>query len=55
MFIEEILDVQDKSFYADKLQELIGISRGKWGRFSASVLRDLYEIALREKAEQDND
>ncbi len=55
MFIQEIVETQDKSFYADKLQDLIGIKRAKWGRFSVSVLREMYEIALREKAEQNNE
>ena len=55
MFIQEILETQDKSFYADRLQELMGISRSKWGRFPVPVLREMYEIALMEKAEQENE
>lgn len=55
MFIEEILETPDVSFYADKLEKLTGIPRGKWGRFSLSVLRELYGMALRESKEKLND
>jgi len=48
MFYETVLETEDKSYYADLLAEITGISRAYWGIFSLPLLKKfLYEKRLK--------
>ena len=41
MFLTEILEVSDKSYYADSLEQLTGKSRVYWARLPLPMLRQI--------------
>ena len=47
MFYESILDVEDKSYYVDKLVTLTQKPRSHWGYLSLSTLRLLTKEKVR--------
>lgn len=42
------LETEDKSYYADWLENLTGISRAHWGQFSLGYLRNRFQKELRD-------
>ena len=42
------LETEDKSYYADWLENLTGISRAHWGQFSLVYLRSRFQKELRD-------
>ncbi len=47
MFFEPVIETDDKSFYADRLEGLTGLPRSFWGLIPLGPLRELCEKAAR--------
>ena len=47
MFIPEILETEDKSYYADHLAELTGECRSYWGQFSLEEIKQIHRETLK--------
>lgn len=48
MHFDTQYETEDKSVYADWLENLTGVSRGYWGRYSLAYLRDRFAKELRD-------
>lgn len=49
MFYETILEINDRSYYTDRLEQLTGRRRSMWFGFSLALLRRRLERELKDK------
>ena len=49
MFFETVLEIEDKSYYVDRLSELTGSSRARWSSLPLEILRKRLEKEIRKQ------
>ena len=52
MFFDMLIEIEDRSFYTDKLEELTGIPRRDWLRLTLVDLREHYVRVMKRDAQK---
>ena len=52
MSFESIIEIEDKSFYTDRLEKMTGMPRRMWGRLPLEKLQVIYQRRLRKSKER---